>query len=121
MITFYFIKPGFKKSGLTRRFSLTFALKAICLLLLFITVDNLTAAANTRTATPADTLADSALMKKRLINRAFDYIYEQNLRVSEGGNDYFNKIKTQLTADLAPNFVLFSTPKSRFFLCLPHG
>jgi hypothetical protein len=63
----------------------------------------------------ADTLADSVLLKKRLINNAFDDIFMQNLRVSEGGNDYFNKVKTQLTADLAPNFVLFSTPKSRFF------
>ncbi|MDR6942347.1 hypothetical protein [Mucilaginibacter pocheonensis] len=63
----------------------------------------------------ADTLADSILYKKRNINNVFDDIYKQNLRVSEGGNDYFTKIKTQLTADLAPNFVLFSTPKSRFF------
>jgi hypothetical protein len=63
----------------------------------------------------ADTLADSALLKKRLINNAFDDIFIQNLRVSEGGNDYFNKVKTLLTADLSPSFVLFSTPKSRFF------
>ncbi|MGN8067923.1 hypothetical protein [Mucilaginibacter sp. 22184] len=62
-----------------------------------------------------DTTADSVLLKRRLINNAFDDIFIQNLRTSEGGNDYFNKIKTQLTADLAPNFILFQTPKSRFF------
>lgn len=63
----------------------------------------------------ADSTADSTLLKRRLINNAFDNIFIQNLRTSEGGNDYFNKIKTQLTADLAPNFILFQTPKSRFF------
>lgn len=63
----------------------------------------------------ADTTADSTLLKQRLINNAFDDIFIQNLRTSEGGNDYFNKVKTQLTADLAPNFILFQTPKSRFF------
>jgi hypothetical protein len=63
----------------------------------------------------ADTTADSILLKKRLINNAFDNIFIENLRTSEGGNDYFNKVKTQLTADLAPNFILFQTPKSRFF------
>ncbi|MDN5288649.1 MAG: hypothetical protein JWR38_4923 [Mucilaginibacter sp.] len=63
----------------------------------------------------ADTAADSALYRTRRINNAFDDIFIQNLRVSEGGNDYFNKIKTLLTADLAPNFILFNTPKSRFF------
>ena len=65
--------------------------------------------------TVTDTTADSVLLKRRLINNAFDDIFIQNLRTSEGGNDYFNKIKTQLTADLAPNFILFQTPKSRFF------
>ncbi|MDN3550901.1 hypothetical protein [Mucilaginibacter aquaedulcis] len=63
----------------------------------------------------SDSLADSVLLKKRLINNAFDDIFVQNLRASEGGNDYFNKVKTLLTADLQPNFILFSTPKSRFF------
>lgn len=63
----------------------------------------------------SDSLADSALLKRRLINNAFDDIFVQNLRASEGGNDYFNKVKTQLTADLQPNFILFSTPRSRFF------
>jgi len=41
----------------------------------------------------ADSIADSVLLKKRLINNAFDDIFMQNLRVSEGGNDYFNKVK----------------------------
>ncbi|MFC0518458.1 hypothetical protein ACFFGT_29860 [Mucilaginibacter angelicae] len=115
MIKFHFIKPDFKESVLTSSFNFTIALKAICALFIFVAVDNLKAVAGDHVTAPADTLADSTLMKKRLINQAFDQYYEQNLRVSEGGNEYFNKIKTQLTADLAPNFVLFSTPKSRFF------
>lgn len=84
------------------------------MLAMFITINN-SATAIIHDTTPADTSADSALIKKRLVNQAFGDIYRQNLRVSEGGNDYFNKIKTQLTADLAPNFVLFNTPKSPLF------
>jgi hypothetical protein len=84
------------------------------MLAMFIIINN-SASASIHETTPADTSADSALIKKRLVNQAFGDIYRQNLRVSEGGNDYFNKIKTQLTADLAPNFVLFSTPKSPLF------
>ena len=63
----------------------------------------------------ADTSADSVQLKHRFINNEFDDIYTQNLRLSVGGNDYFNPVKTQLTADLAPNFIMYSTPKSRFF------
>lgn len=67
------------------------------------------------------TRSDSSVLKQRFINHVFDGIYEENLKLSNGGNEYFNKVKTQLTADLSPNFILFSTPKSRFFFVFtPH-
>jgi len=55
------------------------------------------------------------LLKKYFINHAFDNIFEENLKLSVAGNDYFNPVKTQLTADFAPDFILYSTPKSRLF------
>ncbi len=58
---------------------------------------------------------DSSLAKQCFINHVFDGIYEENLRLSSAGNDYFNPVKTQITSDISPNFILFSTPKSRFF------
>ncbi|MBB6131572.1 hypothetical protein [Mucilaginibacter lappiensis] len=98
--------------------NLTSALKVICCLLCLALPSTLMAK-GTVSKQPyvsiADSTADSTLLKRRLINNAFDNIFIQNLRTSEGGNDYFNKVKTQLTADLAPNFILFQTPKSRFF------
>lgn len=72
-------------------------------------------------AANADTLnidtnkSDSVRLTQHIINHAFDNIFEENMRLSMAGNDYFNKVKTQLTTDLSPNFILFSTPKSRFF------
>ena len=66
-----------------------------------------------------DTLiTDSALQRQRIINHAFDNIFEENLKLSVAGNDYYNPVKTQLTADLAPEFILFSTPKSHFFFVM---
>lgn len=114
MINFTSTKPAFAKPVLSRRLA-TITFKAICAVLFFVLANGFTASAGIRYNTPADTSSESALIKKRLVNQAFGDIYRQNLRVSEGGNDYFNKIKTQLTADLAPNFVLFSTPKSPLF------
>ncbi|MDN3582245.1 hypothetical protein [Mucilaginibacter flavus] len=92
-------------------------LRALALLTFVLVTYNFTANAAT-----ADTIKvnqqvenpDSALLKKRIINHNFGSIYEENLRLSFGGNEYFNKVKTQLTADLAPNFILFSSPNSRF-------
>ncbi len=49
-----------------------------------------------------------------IINQRFDDIYLQNARVATFGNEYGGPIPTQLVADLTGNFVLFSTPKSRF-------
>ncbi|MEZ2336099.1 hypothetical protein AB6735_10715 [Mucilaginibacter sp. RCC_168] len=109
-------KTRFKNNA--RYIHLIPALKVICCLLCLALPASLmakdTALKQPGVSVP-DTTADSVLLKRRLINNAFDNIFIQNLRTSEGGNDYFNKIKTQLTADLAPNFILFQTPKSRFF------
>lgn len=49
-----------------------------------------------------------------IINQNFDNIYLQNARVATFGNEYGQPIPTQLVADLTGNFVLFSTPRSRF-------
>lgn len=50
----------------------------------------------------------------RIINQNFDNIYLQNARVATFGNEYGDPLPTQLVADLTGNFVVFSTPKSRF-------
>lgn len=50
----------------------------------------------------------------RIINQKFDDIYLQNARLSTFGNEYGNVLRTSLVADLVGNFVVFSTPKSRF-------
>ncbi|WPU94211.1 hypothetical protein SNE25_01565 [Mucilaginibacter sabulilitoris] len=116
MITYIPRKAVLNNTALPVKFNA--ALKIICCLACFVLPGKLmagTLVSKLQEKIIADTTADSTLFKTRLINNAFDYIYNQNLRLSEGGNDYFNKVKTQLTADLAPNFVLFSTPKSRFF------
>ena len=52
----------------------------------------------------------------RLINRGFDDIYTQNLRSSFFGQEFFQPVKTQLVADVVANFVIYDTPKSRFFV-----
>lgn len=61
----------------------------------------------------ADTISDKT-RATRIINQRFDAIYLQNARVSTFGNEYGGPLPTQLVADLTGNFVLFSTPKSRF-------
>ncbi len=52
--------------------------------------------------------------KSLYINEKFNYIYQQNARLSTFGNEYGNVLPTSIVADLVGNFVLFSTPKSRF-------
>lgn len=111
-------RPAVLKNNSAPRIKFYSALKLVCCLVVLalpVTVMANGAASSKSYTLKADTAADSALYRKHRINNAFDEIFIQNLRVSEGGNDYFNKIKTQLTADLAPNFILFNTPKSRFF------
>ena len=51
----------------------------------------------------------------RIINNEFNAIYEQNLRTSFAGQEFFDPNKTLLVADLSPNFVLLNTPKLPFF------
>ncbi|MBW4890223.1 hypothetical protein KXQ82_10870 [Mucilaginibacter sp. HMF5004] len=60
-----------------------------------------------------DTIGNST-RATRMINQRFDEIYLQNARVATFGNEYGHPVPTQLVADLTGNFVLFSTPKSRF-------
>jgi len=71
------------------------------------------AAADT-TARHRDTI-DRATYTKRILNRDFNSIYQQNLRTSFFGQEFFQPEKTQLAADVVANFVVFNTPKSRFF------
>jgi hypothetical protein len=51
----------------------------------------------------------------RVTNKEFNAIYEQNLRTSSAGQEFFDPNKTLLVADLSPNFVLINTPKLPFF------
>ncbi len=67
---------------------------------------------------------DSALKRdtgkvheRRYTNREFNAIFEQNLRTSFAGNEFFDPNATLLVADLSPNFILLNTPKLPFFFC----
>ena len=51
----------------------------------------------------------------RIINRDFNNMYLQTLRPSFFGQELFQPLKTMLVGDITGNFVLFNTPKSRFF------
>jgi hypothetical protein len=51
----------------------------------------------------------------RVTNKEFNAIYQQNLRTSSAGQEFFDLHKTLLVADLSPNFVLINTPKLPFF------
>ncbi|WP_147425657.1 hypothetical protein [Mucilaginibacter gracilis] len=66
-----------------------------------------------QTGVITDTTANKTKVT-RTINQNFDNIYLQNARVASFGNEYGNPVPTSLVADLTGNFVLFSTPKSRF-------
>jgi hypothetical protein len=59
---------------------------------------------------------DTATQHKRIINRDFNDIYTQNLKLSTFGNDYGGPNKTMLISDLVGNFVLVNTPKLPFFV-----
>jgi hypothetical protein len=86
----------------------------IGLFLLLITKANSYAAIADTPAFHRDTL-DKTTVTKRILNRDFNSIYQQNLRTSFFGQEYFQPEKTQLAADIVANFVIFNTPKSRFF------
>lgn len=67
--------------------------------------------------TPAIKKADSVSVKvRRITNREFNAIFEQNLTLSSAGQEFFAPKKTLLVADLSPNFVLINTPKLPFLL-----
>jgi len=59
---------------------------------------------------------DTSTLHKRIINRDFNEIYTQNLKVDTFGNDYGGPNKTMLISDLVGNFVLVNTPKLPFFV-----
>jgi hypothetical protein len=68
----------------------------------------------------ADTIAslqrDTGKIKAyRIINRNFNDIYNQNLRLSSAGQEFFDPMKTLLVADLTANFILLSSPKLPFY------
>lgn len=69
-------------------------------------------------ADSSQTLRDTinnVTLPKRVLNRDFNSIYQQNLKSSFFGQEFFQPQKTQLVADVVANFVVFNTPKSRFF------
>ncbi|HWZ05243.1 MAG TPA: hypothetical protein VNX40_16610 [Mucilaginibacter sp.] len=52
---------------------------------------------------------------RRITNREFNAVFEQNLPLSSAGQEFFAPQKTLLVADLSPSFVLINTPKLPFF------
>ncbi|MCO5936941.1 hypothetical protein NAF17_15465 [Mucilaginibacter sp. RB4R14] len=58
---------------------------------------------------------DTGKVATRIINRAFNNIYVQNLKPSFFGQELFQPFKTLLVGDINGYFVLLNTPKSRFF------
>jgi hypothetical protein len=93
----------------------TYPIKAILLFLLLVIVTTSDSYALI-TDTPAlkQTL-DTSKIATRVINRDFNDIYVQNLRPSFFGQELFQPLKTLLVGDVNAHFVLFNTPKSRFF------
>ena len=65
--------------------------------------------------TNATDTTDTTTLATRRINRDFNHIYQQTFRPSFFGQELFQPVKTMLVGDITGNFVLFSTPKSRFF------
>jgi hypothetical protein len=58
---------------------------------------------------------DTAARATRIVNREFNNIYVQNLKPSFFGQEFFQPLKTLLVGDINAHFVMFNTPKSRFF------
>lgn len=92
------------------------------LLFLFIILTSFSAYAKTKPDTvdvngvPVKQDTMSTLIAKRIINREFNDIYQQNLRPSFFGQEYFQPVKTQLVGDVVANFGVLNTPRSRFFV-----
>jgi hypothetical protein len=59
--------------------------------------------------------ADTGQRANRIINREFNNIYVQTLAPAFFGQELFQPVKTMLVGDVNAHFVLFNTPKSRFF------
>lgn len=74
--------------------------------------DHLTAVADSSASKKSDT---GMIRARRITNREFNAVFEQNLSVSSAGQEFFAPQKTLLVADLSPNFVLINTPKLPFF------
>ena len=58
---------------------------------------------------------DSARQARNSLNASFDQVYRENLPVAFFGNEYGQPLRNLLVADINPNVILLSTPKSRFF------
>jgi len=110
---FTLIKVSASKAASTFQHKLKGASLKIILGLVFLFFQSLTVTAAKLNRDTSK--SDSARLSRHIINHAFDNIFEENMRLSLAGNEYFQTEKTQLVADLSPNFILFSTPKSRFF------
>ncbi|MES2268075.1 MAG: hypothetical protein V4520_15035 [Bacteroidota bacterium] len=59
--------------------------------------------------------SDTGKIADRVVNRAFNNIYVQNLKPSFLGQELFQPVKTLLVGDVNAHFVMFNTAKSRFF------
>jgi hypothetical protein len=57
----------------------------------------------------------SKVGKAEQINMAYNCMYIQNTRPASAGWEFFDPVKTLLVADLNINFILFNSPRSRFF------
>ncbi|WP_184544293.1 hypothetical protein [Mucilaginibacter sp. FT3.2] len=113
MNTFIPNKASSKNAAFTYPRKLKQAFKLVGCLAIIVFYGSLTA--NAITLSSDTSKRDSTRLSHHIINHAFDNIFEENMRLSLAGNEYFQPLKTQLVADLSPNFILFSTPKSRFF------
>jgi hypothetical protein len=69
---------------------------------------------NTLSNLSADSIRNK-VVKTEQINTAYDCMYMQNTRPASAGWEFFDPIKTLLVADVNINFVLFNSPRSRFF------
>ncbi|MEJ7779897.1 MAG: hypothetical protein WKF68_09905 [Daejeonella sp.] len=60
-------------------------------------------------------LQDTSITERQKANLSFNSIYRQNANSGFFGNEYGNKIRSTLVADVNPNVVLLSSKDSRFF------
>lgn len=59
---------------------------------------------------------DTSITESQKTNMAFNGIYRQNVSTGFFGNEYGNKIRSTLVADLNPNVILLNSKSSRFYI-----